>query len=500
MENVTDQLTGNAALPCDSGDASETLKCRGPYEHSLIGEYSQMLLLLVGFPVFLWFLQFATHQHDSLTDSLTALLAAIVLLASLLTARGNLWFRVILLAAMTFNVLATVINPDDVWGGHDTHDSIAMPNLILLFCLTVASLFEISSLRRESRQATSIKLLCWVALALPVVGYVVGAPLVIAAWEATYDGASQIRRDPDWTLLNEMLFRAAKFVVFAFFTYFGACIGSFLNVVAYCIPRGESVGLRDSSCPNCKAKIRRVDNLPIFSYINLSARCRACHMLIPARYLIVELLIAAIFGSLFLYELVTGAANVPSVSSVSYTGILWIVLYPKWHIIGIYFFHSFFMSSLVVLSLIEWDRQRLALRFSIGLALLFLISATLLLPLQPIAAPEFLSSLTGSIPAVSQIAKLLFGGLVGAAIATCLGAMTNQENRSTFIPAMALSGIVLGWQSVLHVTILFALIFLVVRFVPRIRTSLRAQPTPILLTAVMIHHPIWKIVHQQFAM
>jgi hypothetical protein len=213
----------------------------------------------------------------------------------------------------------------------------------------------------------------------------------------------------------------------------------------------------------------------------------------------VELLVAAIFGSLFLYQLVTGAANVPSMNNVHYSGILWIILYPKWNIIGIYFFHSLFMSMLVVLALIEWDRQKLALRHSIAIVLPFLIAATVLLPLQPIQAVEFVSSLVGHIPAIAQLGKLVIGAGVGAAVASCLGAMLHLDSRSTFIPAMTLAGIVLGWQSVLHVSILLALMLLLIKLVTRLRDSLATRPTFVLLAAVMIHHPIWKIVFERIS-
>ena len=495
MENVSDQLLGQSALQNRSNGYEKSLPY-GCYENSLIGEYARMLLLLVAIPLLVWLGQLANSQHMSLTS----LIAAAVLLASLVTKRGNVWFRVILLVAMTFNVFSAVINPNEVWTGTDATNPLAIPNVILLISLSVASLFEIGGLLQKNDRQASIKLLWWGLLAIPALGYIVGIPLFNSLWEALSGEAVDVAgKGPDWTIAKEMMFRAAKFLVFGIFTYLGACIGSFLNVVAYCVPRGESAGLRDSSCPKCKTKISRMDNLPVFSYINLSARCRACQVPIPARYLIVELLVAAIFGSLFLYELVTGAANIPAMGKVSYTGILWIVLYPKWHIISIYFFHCFFMSFLMVLSLIEWDRQKLALRFSIGLVLSFLIPATVLFSLQPIPAPGFLSSLTGSIPAVSQFAKLAFGGLVGAAVAGLIGAVIKQPSHSTLIPAMALAGIVLGWQSVLHVSILFALLLLVVKFIPRLRGSLSAQPTFLLLIAVMIHHPIWKIVFEQFS-
>ncbi|MEO9595206.1 hypothetical protein, partial [Rhodopirellula bahusiensis] len=51
---------------------------------------------------------------------------------------------------------------------------------------------------------------------------------------------------------------------------------------------------------------------------------------VAIRYLIVELIAAGIFASLFLVELVTGAANVPGFQHYAYTGILWIILYTKW--------------------------------------------------------------------------------------------------------------------------------------------------------------------------
>ena len=494
MENVSDQLLGQSALQNRSNGYEKSLPY-GCYENSLIGEYARMLLLLVAIPLLVWLGQLANSQHMSLTS----LIAAAVLLASLVTKRGNVWFRVILLAAMTFNVFSAVINPNEVWTGTDATNPLAIPNVILLISLSVASLFEIGGLLQKNDRQASIKLLWWGLLAIPALGYIVGIPLFNSLWEALSGEAVDVAgKGPDWTIAKEMMFRAAKFLVFGIFTYLGACIGSFLNVVAYCVPRGESAGLRDSSCPKCKTKISRMDNLPVFSYINLSARCRACQVPIPARYLIVELLVAAIFGSLFLYELVTGAANIPAMGKVSYTGILWIVLYPKWHIISIYFFHCFFMSFLVVLSLIEWDRQKLALRFSIGLVLSFLIPATIFFTLQPVPAPEFLSSLTG-IDGVSQFAKLAFAGIIGAAVAGLLGAVIQPPNHSTLIPAMALAGIVLGWQSILHVSILMLLLLLVVRFVPRLRGSLAEQPTFLLLMAVMIHHPFWTIVFEKFS-
>ena len=43
---------------------------------------------------------------------------------------------------------------------------------------------------------------------------------------------------------------------------FGAIIGSFLNVVAYRLPRSESLLHPGSRCPSCDTPIKPYDNVP----------------------------------------------------------------------------------------------------------------------------------------------------------------------------------------------------------------------------------------------
>lgn len=69
----------------------------------------------------------------------------------------------------------------------------------------------------------------------------------------------------------------------------GAIIGSFLNVVIYRYPREESVVFPASHCPNCMAKIRPWDNVPIFAWLWLRGRCRDCREPISIRYPLIEL-------------------------------------------------------------------------------------------------------------------------------------------------------------------------------------------------------------------
>ena len=76
---------------------------------------------------------------------------------------------------------------------------------------------------------------------------------------------------------------------------FGACIGSFANVVIWRLPRGESLAKEGSHCPKCGAKIRWHDNVPVLGWILLRGRCRACRAGISPRYPIVEAATAALF-------------------------------------------------------------------------------------------------------------------------------------------------------------------------------------------------------------
>ena len=68
----------------------------------------------------------------------------------------------------------------------------------------------------------------------------------------------------------------------------GAVFGSFLNVVAYRLPRGESLSRPRSRCPQCQTQIKAHDNVPVLSWLALRGRCRSCRAPISARYPLVE--------------------------------------------------------------------------------------------------------------------------------------------------------------------------------------------------------------------
>jgi leader peptidase (prepilin peptidase)/N-methyltransferase len=69
----------------------------------------------------------------------------------------------------------------------------------------------------------------------------------------------------------------------------GLCVGSFLNVVIYRLPREHSIVSPPSACPACGARIRPWDNVPVLSWLVLGGRCRDCRHPIGWRYPAVEL-------------------------------------------------------------------------------------------------------------------------------------------------------------------------------------------------------------------
>ena len=81
--------------------------------------------------------------------------------------------------------------------------------------------------------------------------------------------------------------------------WFGACIASFLNVVIWRVPRGESIVSPPSHCPRCNAAIKWWMNIPILSWLALRGKCASCRGPISWRYPFVELLGGVLFLAAF---------------------------------------------------------------------------------------------------------------------------------------------------------------------------------------------------------
>ena len=88
---------------------------------------------------------------------------------------------------------------------------------------------------------------------------------------------------------------------------FGAVIGSFLNVVIYRLPRGESIAFPASHCQSCQTPLKAYHNIPIFSWLFLRGKCAFCGDKIAIQYPIVEILSGLLFMSIFIVNEPTAA-------------------------------------------------------------------------------------------------------------------------------------------------------------------------------------------------
>jgi leader peptidase (prepilin peptidase)/N-methyltransferase len=82
----------------------------------------------------------------------------------------------------------------------------------------------------------------------------------------------------------------------------GAVAGSFLNVVVYRLPRGESLIAPGSHCTSCSTPIKPYDNVPVLGWIWLRGRCRACRAGISPRYPLVEAVTAGLCVAVVLQD------------------------------------------------------------------------------------------------------------------------------------------------------------------------------------------------------
>lgn len=81
-------------------------------------------------------------------------------------------------------------------------------------------------------------------------------------------------------------------VLLALAALIGACVGSFINLVVWRLPRGESVITPRSHCPRCGSTLAWSELVPVLSFVLLGRRCAHCDQPIPWRYPLVELLSA----------------------------------------------------------------------------------------------------------------------------------------------------------------------------------------------------------------
>jgi len=88
-------------------------------------------------------------------------------------------------------------------------------------------------------------------------------------------------------------------IVTVFFFLFGIIVGSFLNVCITRIPEDISIVTPGSRCPRCGTAIKPYDNVPVFAWMWLRGKCRACGEPISVMYPLIELATGLLFVAAF---------------------------------------------------------------------------------------------------------------------------------------------------------------------------------------------------------
>jgi leader peptidase (prepilin peptidase)/N-methyltransferase len=226
-------------------------------------------------------------------------------------------------------------------------------------------------------------------------------------------------------------------------TTLGLVVGSFLNVVAYRLPRGESLVRPGSHCPHCGTAIKPYDNIPVLAWVALRGRCRTCRGKISARYPLVEAFTAAIALGVVLAK--------HSAHDVALGLVLVSVLVP---IALIDLDHRIIPNKLVLPAAVAAIGLGAALRpAGLGEQLIagaaaggFLLAFVLTYPrgmgMGDVKLAAVLGLFLGRSVAVALLVAVLTGTLVGVVIMARLGVVRGRKTALPFGPFLALGGVV----------------------------------------------------------
>jgi leader peptidase (prepilin peptidase)/N-methyltransferase len=221
----------------------------------------------------------------------------------------------------------------------------------------------------------------------------------------------------------------------------GACVGSFLNVVAYRLPQEDpsrrSLGGR-SRCPNCRQQIAWYDNLPVFGWLLRGGRARCCGGRIAVRYPLVEAATAALYWVVVAFPPRAHLAGQALAAPLAASGSVWATVVALW----------VFVALLVAAALIDLDTFLLLdVLTKPGMAL------GLVAGLWPGVAGR-LSGDPSMPPALDSLLASLLGLLVGGGVVWLVrwaGSRVFRKEAMGFgdVKYLAMIGAFLGWQEAL---------------------------------------------------
>ena len=276
--------------------------------------------------------------------------------------------------------------------------------------------------------------------------------------------------------------------------FLGGCLASFLNVVAWRVPRGKPI-TGSSHCSVCHNRLKFLDNMPFSGWLRNSGCCSLCGSSISVRYLVAEIVLGTIFLILGSVVFLTGAANWPIEKVLQPAGFEHLLFSPNWDVIRVLLWQLSLICLLFTFMLIESDN--LPVPASIfGFGVLVAVAVALIWPevwLVFWRRPIFLWQ-AGQMGRMDWFLNLVLGGVIGLAIGNLTQWATAKASSiyPTQIAGMTLVGIFLGWQAALAVGALTLGFWLACCLLVK-DSVLKNTVTPAtcLLLATVVHLLLW---------
>jgi leader peptidase (prepilin peptidase) / N-methyltransferase len=223
----------------------------------------------------------------------------------------------------------------------------------------------------------------------------------------------------------------------------GLIAGSFLNVVAIRLPRGESLIAPGSHCPRCDTPIKPYDNVPVLGWLLLRARCRSCGAPISARYPLVEALCAALAVAVVLakhptVDIVLGLALVAVLVPVALIDFEHQVIPNKIMLPAAAF------AILIGLALdpAGVPEQLIAGAAAGGFLLAFALAYPRGMGMGDVKLAAVLGLYLGRSAAVALLVGIFLATIVGAVVIARVGIERGRKTRIPFGPFLAIGGLV----------------------------------------------------------
>lgn len=236
----------------------------------------------------------------------------------------------------------------------------------------------------------------------------------------------------------------------------GGAVGSFLNVVVYRLPRGESLLWPPSHCPRCNHPIRWYDNVPILSWMILAGRCRDCRGPIAIRYPVVEAMCAAMFLVVLLR--IGIGAHLPQRPVPVGEGVIFRTWTPL-ETLGASAYYLVLLATLLAAGLIEYDGHPLPVGVALPALVIGALAPLVWPQIRPVTAVAPWAGPTGRVegpwalwPGWIGLVDGLAGLGVGLAIGLAAWRLGGRKYLSLVVGPACL-GLFLGWQACVPVSL-----------------------------------------------